>query len=324
MVEDFGGFEQAVRRETEEGEGSGEALDGALGAAIGLAGDDVHRNRGAVEAEVVAEGLEHRGVDHPSPLGLGGDALPAAKLLLRFVEADQGEIDRLAIVRHQHGEAQHLARPGAAAELFGLQQFMDSDEVAQALAHLLAFDLKEAIVQRIACHRIRPVGATRLGDLVLVVREDEVEAAGMDVEDLAQIALAHGGALDVPPGPAAAPRRVPAGLVLGGSLPQHEVGGVALVGLDLDASAGEVVLELAAGERAIVGHRADVEQHFADFVGLVGVPVGDELADDGLHLRDIVGGARLHRRQQAAERRGVLLVLRRGGLGDPADGVVQR
>ena len=55
--------------------------------------------------------------------------------------------------------------------------------------------------------------AQRLGDLVFVVREDQVEAAGMDVEDLPEIALAHRGALDVPAGAAAAPGRVPAGLV---------------------------------------------------------------------------------------------------------------
>ena len=49
-----------------------------------------------------------------------------------------------------------------------------------------------------------------LGDLVLVVREDEVDAAGVDVEARAQVAHAHRGALDVPAGPARPDGRVPA------------------------------------------------------------------------------------------------------------------
>ena len=53
--------------------------------------------------------------------------------------------------------------------------------------------------------RVDAVGAAALGDLVLVVREDQVEAAAVDVERHAQPALAHGRALDVPAGAAVAP-----------------------------------------------------------------------------------------------------------------------
>ncbi len=48
-------------------------------------------------------------------------------------------------------------------------------------------------------------GAVALGALVLVVREDQVEAAAVDVELLAELAHRHGGALDVPARPAVAP-----------------------------------------------------------------------------------------------------------------------
>ena len=51
-----------------------------------------------------------------------------------------------------------------------------------------------------ARHGGRAVGAAALGNLVLVVREDEVEAAAVDVEDLAQVFRRHGRALDVPAG----------------------------------------------------------------------------------------------------------------------------
>ena len=65
----------------------------------------------------------------------------------------------------------------------------------------------------------------RLGlrELVLVVREVEVDAAAVDVNSLAQDVGAHGAALDVPPGPTLAPRARPSRLPGLGSLPQHKV-----------------------------------------------------------------------------------------------------
>ena len=50
-----------------------------------------------------------------------------------------------------------------------------------------------------------------LGDLVFVMRKCEVDTAGVDVERVAQVALAHGGALDVPARSAATEGRVPSG-----------------------------------------------------------------------------------------------------------------
>ena len=55
------------------------------------------------------------------------------------------------------------------------------------LRHLLPLDLQEAVVHPVpfAMQR-RAVRAARLRDLVLVVREDEVDAAAVDVERLAE------------------------------------------------------------------------------------------------------------------------------------------
>ena len=50
-------------------------------------------------------------------------------------------------------------------------------------------------------------GRGRLGELVLVVREAQVEPATVDVERAAQIAARHRRALDVPAGATIAPRR---------------------------------------------------------------------------------------------------------------------
>ena len=171
-------------------------------------------------------------------------------------------------------------------------------------------------------HGVGAVGAAGLGDLVLVVREDEVEPAAVDVEDLAEIALAHGRAFDVPARTAPAPGAVPARLLGRGLLPEDEIGRVLLVRVDGDAGAGELVLEVAARELAVVGHRADIEQHLA--AGLVGVAALDQRADERLHLGDIVGGARLDRRLEAAERGDVGMILRGGLLGDLADRLVER
>jgi hypothetical protein len=55
-------------------------------------------------------------------------------------------------------------------------------------------------------HHAVAKGALRLGDLVLVVRELQVDPAGVDVESLSQVLQAHRRALDVPAGEAVAPR----------------------------------------------------------------------------------------------------------------------
>ena len=46
----------------------------------------------------------------------------------------------------QHREPQRLPRPLPAAECFSRQQLADGDEIAEALRHLLALDLQEAVV----------------------------------------------------------------------------------------------------------------------------------------------------------------------------------
>ena len=97
----------------------------------------------------------------------------------------------------------------------------------------------------------------RLGDLVLVVREDVVDAAGVQVEPVAQVAPGHRRALEVPARVALAPARRSAtcsARLAAGGLPQGEVGGVALVGLDLAAVAGPQLVEGVARQPAVAGN----------------------------------------------------------------------
>ena len=69
----------------------------------------------------------------------------------------------------------------------------------------------------------------RLRDLVLVMRKDEVLAAGMNIEALAEVLHRHLRALDVPARAAGADLGLPLRLARFRRLPQREVAGVVLV-----------------------------------------------------------------------------------------------
>ena len=74
-----------------------------------------------------------------------------------------------------------------------------------------------------------------LGLLILMVREAQVNAAAVDVESVAQVASAHGRALQVPAGAAASPGGVPGGVgrfAWFSGFPQGKVAWVAFISLD--------------------------------------------------------------------------------------------
>src|SRR4051794_18026424 len=124
--------------------------------------------------EIIAQRLDDFPARDPAIAELAADAVtdlaPALERRARLFQALLGPSDRLAIVRTEHVESYHLARPV-------LQQIVDRDEVAERLAHLLAFDLQEAVMQPEARHQVGAVRAARLRNLVLVVGEHEVDAA---------------------------------------------------------------------------------------------------------------------------------------------------
>ena len=128
----------------------------------------------------------------------------------------------------------------------------DGDEVAERLAHLLFAHLHPGVVEPVADERHGAGVRLGLGDLVLVVREDEVLAAAVDIDLLAEVLQRHRRALDVPAGAALAPRAVPRRLAGLGALPEREVGGVLLLLAGLDARAGEQRILRAVRELAVV------------------------------------------------------------------------
>src|SRR6516162_8396569 len=93
--------------------------------------------------------------------------------------------------------------------------------------------------------------ASALRDLVLVVWEDEIETAAVDIEGLAQMRLAHRRALDMPARPAASPGTVPSRQFRVGRLPQHKIGRVALIRRDFDPGAGDHLIAAAPREPPI-------------------------------------------------------------------------
>ncbi len=216
--------------------------------------------------------------------------------MARVVEQRVGVVERAAVVRAQHEQAQALAVGGG-------QHVAQREEVAQRLRHLLVVDVEEAVVHPQPGKGLA-VGALALRDLVVVVRKLQVQAAAVDVEALAEQCAAHRRALDVPARAAGAVRaRVPDlfGLVGLGRLPQHEVERVLLALGDGHALAGAQLVERLAREPAVAGKAAHRVEHVATGLA-VGQPAALERADHRQHLRHVRGGARLVGRWQQADR----------------------
>ncbi len=85
-----------------------------------------------------------------------------------------------------------------------LQHLADGKEVAQRLAHLFAVDVHKAVVQPVV-DKPAAIGPFRLGDLVFMVRKDQILTAAVDIKGGPQKPHAHGRAFDVPAGPPLAP-----------------------------------------------------------------------------------------------------------------------
>ena len=166
---------------------------------------------------------------------------------------------------------------------------------------------------------LRVVRAFGLRYLVLVVREDEVAAAAVDVDGLAEVFRGHGAALDVPAGASLAPRALPERLAGLRGLPEREVERALLALVDLDARAGVELFEALLRELAVLGEARHAEVDVA--VRFIGVALFDKLLDDVDDCVDFVRRARVDGRAADAERVGVGVVfgdvfLRELGDGD--------
>ena len=84
------------------------------------------------------------------------------------------------------------------------KELLQRDEVVVRLTHLLAVDGQHVVVHPVL-HGLMPHRGHSLRNLALVVGEDEVHTAAVDVELLAEVLAAHRRAFAVPAGEAVAP-----------------------------------------------------------------------------------------------------------------------
>ena len=97
---------------------------------------------------------------------------------------------------------------------------------------------------------------------------------------------------------------------------------VSLVGRDFDAGAGDHLVERPLRQLPVIRHRRHGKQHVV--FGDIGVAGCDQPLDQRAHFGDVLGGARLDARRQAAERGDVLVELLVGLFGDLTDRLVER
>ena len=207
----------------------------------------MHHGKRARRVEIIAERLDHlvwrrRGRGVPR---LQKGAVEAGDLGPGLPQQFETEVEGLAVVGAEKGQAQDLARPVPKEVLHGV-------EVAQRLGHLLAVDGHKAVVHPDPGKSGVRMCRTGLGNLVLVVWKDKVVAAAMDVEVQSEMAGAHGGALEVPARTPVTPGTLPSGKIARGRFPEHEVGITPLVGSHIQTGSGNDVLHRVAGEPAIV------------------------------------------------------------------------
>ena len=141
-----------------------------------------------------------------------------------------------AVVRRDHEHAH-----GFQVELLGY--IAHGKEVAQRLGHLLIVHVYVAVMHPVMYERLagRALG---LSDFVFVVREQQILAAAVYVDRLAQILHAHRGALDMPAGATHSPRAGPGGFAGLLRLPQGEVHRMSLGIIHVYARAGFQIFEV--------------------------------------------------------------------------------
>ena len=153
----------------------------------------------------------------------------AAQRLFGLLEPGPREVQLLAVVTRK----QDVAECRQAKPL--VEHVLHRVDVADRLRHLLVVD-EQVLDVKPEARELLAGRAFALRDLVLVMREHQVDAAGMNVDRrVAEQPQRHGRALDVPARPAGTAADIPRRLARLGRLPQHEVARallVVLVGVD--------------------------------------------------------------------------------------------
>src|SRR5579885_1514118 len=106
---------------------------------------------------------------------------PAVDYGLGFAASLHRPINWFPVVRHQHGEAEGPRLPLPATKFIARPKIPDCHKIPEALRHLLAFDLEMAVVHPEIGHHVMAESRAALRDLVLMMRENEIDAAAVNV-----------------------------------------------------------------------------------------------------------------------------------------------
>src|SRR5579872_530025 len=103
-------------------------------------------------------------------------------------------------------------------------------------------------------------GGFRLRDLIFVMGESEVHAAGMNVDGFSQILHSHGRALNVPARAAGTDARFPEKLAWFGRFPQSEIARIGLVvAIHIHPRPGHNTCRIHMAELSVIGKLRDAE-----------------------------------------------------------------
>src|SRR5207253_9559109 len=180
------------------------------------------------------------------------------------------------------------------------QQVAQRRKVFEPLRHLLAHRVLQVLGVQPVADELLAGRRLALGNLVLVMRKDVVDATGVDVEALPQVLHAHRRALDVPARTPGAQRRLPGLFARLAGLPEDEITRVILpVVVNVDPSARPQPTDVEVRQPTVAWKRRDPEVGRA--IANVGVALLVEDLDQPHHLEDVSGGSRVLLRPLDAE-----------------------
>ena len=150
--------------------------------------------------------------------------LHALKLGHKFLDAavPHSGLGERSLGVFEHGTVVRGAQ--VVAQLYwadNLQHVGDREHVAQGLRHFLTGHGDPVVVHPVVGKLV--TSCMGLGNLVLVVRELQIEAAAVNIKLAAQVVGGHSRALQVPAGAAPTPRGGPGRLARLGGLPQRKI-----------------------------------------------------------------------------------------------------
>ena len=184
-----------------------------------------------------------------------------------------------------------------------IEELWQGDEVVVRLAHLLSVDGYHIVVHPIVNHLVALTGHS-LCYLALVMGEDKVHAATVDIEVVAQILASHSRTFAVPAGESVAPLALPTHDVLGLScFPQGKVGLVLLLAYTGQLTACILdILQIAPRENSVfVVLIVFLYVEIYAAVTLVGITVLQNLVHQFLLLHNMACGMRLDAGRQTVQ-----------------------